>query len=77
LWIGLPCLRIGFSGGLLRTRQLTTKGEEFRDNLSYYKLLTKFSHLWLEFHRLCGLVVRDFGYRTRGSSLIPGATRFF
>jgi hypothetical protein len=26
--------------------------------------------------RLCGLVVRVPGYRSRGSGLIPGATRF-
>jgi hypothetical protein len=31
---------------------------------------------WVFNDRLCGLVVRVPGYRSRGPGLIPGATRF-
>jgi hypothetical protein len=39
---------------------------------SFEKSLEKVS-----IHRLCGLVVRVPGYRSRGPGSIPGATRFF
>jgi hypothetical protein len=32
--------------------------------------------LWTKVDRLCGLVVRVSGYRARGTSSIPGTTRF-
>jgi hypothetical protein len=33
--------------------------------------------IWLVEDRLCGLVVRVLGYRSRGPGLIPSATTFF
>jgi hypothetical protein len=41
-------------------------------------ILTKKNYMirYFQLDRLCGLVVRVLGYRSRGPGSIPGATRF-
>jgi hypothetical protein len=51
----------------------------FERHLNESTLNTCFSDIYhkrVYFDRLCGLVVRVRGYRSRGSDSIPGATRF-
>jgi hypothetical protein len=52
-----------------------------KGSLSWYlapvvKFILFQNSFWCELDRLCGLVVRVSGYRSRGPSLILGATRF-
>jgi hypothetical protein len=40
-----------------------------------FVLANIFSNVLFKFDRLCGLVVRGFGYRSGGQGSIPGTTR--
>jgi hypothetical protein len=51
----------------------------YRDNFTfcfYFSSIVSFRRWVVVSDRLCGLVVRDPGYRSRGPSSLPGTTKF-
>jgi hypothetical protein len=81
MWNGSMCPRRGFSNGNINIRVrigrlfLDKPGADDCKTCSY----RRYNYITLRciLDRLCGLVVRVPGYRSRGPCSIPGATRFY